>query len=505
MLTILFTTCSLLETWVLAPSVLVATAIDASMLSMLMFMLISRCLRLLSRAHSSFDRFSPIGSSTEFTSSLNCEISFSSSFVSCFCACTTIGCTLCCCDCWFDHEKDGCVFNEAVGCGAGCCCCCCCCWLPNKLPPLDAVVLVAALFPPKENPDDRGAELLPPKRLDPAAGACVAELVVFAVLLPKSPPPELLFPKSPCPELAVLLFPKRPPPVAPVDPLAAVVVAVLLFPNENPPPVVDVVPVAPCAVFVPPRENELLGLFPNENPPLVFPPAGAVVLAVLPNENPPLGAEACVPKLNPDMMVFTIFGNFFQVRGVIKSRASSGKAVLAARQQCTGSGIVSTFLNQHILKNAIFIATDINPHCCRAAILTNSLNASTGNFDSVQTDLVAGLRPQTIDMLVFNPPYVPSPQVPGVPGSLQDDSWLDLALDGGEDGMQITNKVLDALDSCLASNGKAYILFCARNKPETVVARFTDNHPMFSVEKLIERKAGWEVLSIYLFQKNSAK
>ncbi|OBA16572.1 uncharacterized protein OGAPODRAFT_23895 [Ogataea polymorpha] len=171
----------------------------------------------------------------------------------------------------------------------------------------------------------------------------------------------------------------------------------------------------------------------------------------------------------------------------------------------TGSGIVSTFLNQHILKNAFLIATDINPHCCHAAIATNAKNAATVNFDSIQGDLTSSLRPASVDLLIFNPPYVPSPFVPTVPESAEDQTWLDLALDGGNDGMAVTNRLLQSLGKILAPKGQAYILFCARNNPSMVAEQFLKDHPSFRVEKMIERKAGWEVLSVYLFQNTASQ
>ncbi|CDO96193.1 unnamed protein product [Kluyveromyces dobzhanskii CBS 2104] len=169
----------------------------------------------------------------------------------------------------------------------------------------------------------------------------------------------------------------------------------------------------------------------------------------------------------------------------------------------SGSGIVSTFLMQNNIPNmnGIYLATDLNPWALEATLDTCSRNdCKTKRFDVLQTDLTSAIRKNEVDLLVFNPPYVPAESVPYVPVSkdaVHDDEWLFLALDGGDDGMVVTRRLLDTLDLILSENGVAYILFCARNNPETV-----SSHMKLRGwnSKLVEhRKAGWEVLSVYKF------
>ncbi|VEU21224.1 DEKNAAC102125, partial [Brettanomyces naardenensis] len=114
----------------------------------------------------------------------------------------------------------------------------------------------------------------------------------------------------------------------------------------------------------------------------------------------------------------------------------------------------------------------------------------------------SALRNGQIDLLVFNPPYVPTEDVPTIPETTdQEDTWVDIALNGGPQGMDVTNRVLDQLDTILSSDGEAYILFCARNNPELVGKKFVQDHHNFVVQKVIHRKAGWEELSIYRYHK----
>ncbi|QEU62370.1 Mtq2 [Kluyveromyces lactis] len=172
----------------------------------------------------------------------------------------------------------------------------------------------------------------------------------------------------------------------------------------------------------------------------------------------------------------------------------------------SGSGIVSTFLMQNSIPNAngLYLATDLNPWALDATLDTCSKNGCKNkHFDVLQTDLTSSIRENEVDLLVFNPPYVPAETVPELPHSnhaAHDDEWLFLALDGGDDGMMVTQRLLNGLDRILSCNGVAYILFCARNKPETVASKMKSSG--WKCELVIHRKAGWEVLSVYKFYRN---
>jgi release factor glutamine methyltransferase len=78
----------------------------------------------------------------------------------------------------------------------------------------------------------------------------------------------------------------------------------------------------------------------------------------------------------------------------------------------SGSGCAITFLSLLLnsTRSCQFIATDINPH---ATALTKRTAVANGVvIDIVQTSLLSGLDEQLnnkIDVLLFNPPYVPTP------------------------------------------------------------------------------------------------
>ncbi|SCU90160.1 LADA_0F02234g1_1 [Lachancea dasiensis] len=175
-----------------------------------------------------------------------------------------------------------------------------------------------------------------------------------------------------------------------------------------------------------------------------------------------------------------------------------------------GSGMVTTFMMHNRIpnKNAIYLPTDINPWAMESMVDTASLNKCDQNVLSpIRMNMAKSLRSGQIDLLVFNPPYVPAESVPTIPTEelsvtgegKEDAAWLDLALLGGDDGMVVTWKLLHSLDEFLAPNGIAYVLFCARNKPQEVVKAMQLQN--WSCELVEYRKAGWEVLSIYKFHR----
>jgi len=182
----------------------------------------------------------------------------------------------------------------------------------------------------------------------------------------------------------------------------------------------------------------------------------------------------------------------------------------------SGSGVVVAFLTAHCLeifgqKNVLSMAIDINPFACKASQQTvetavRSNSASSGYFlNSCMGDLTTALRPGIVDVLLFNPPYVPSddlPQavmVPSLPITIDFDivsAFLDLAVSGGVDGMEVTSRLLDQLEQALSDRGIGYILLCARNKPATVTTTLMQRG--WTVDKVggSGKKGGIENLSI---------
>ncbi|KAI1814088.1 methyltransferase domain-containing protein [Poronia punctata] len=187
-----------------------------------------------------------------------------------------------------------------------------------------------------------------------------------------------------------------------------------------------------------------------------------------------------------------------------------------------GSGVVIAFMTAHAAalfgtQSILAGAVDMNEHACaatnktvRKAVSENRATASTAFLGSVQGDLVAPLRDNSVDVLVFNPPYVPTAELPvqragddevrKTKDSFEEDSYL-LALSyaGGKDGMETTDRLLDSLPRVLSDRGCAYVLLCAQNKPEEVKERVRGlGGGPWKAETVGSsgKKAGWERLQI---------
>ena len=105
-----------------------------------------------------------------------------------------------------------------------------------------------------------------------------------------------------------------------------------------------------------------------------------------------------------------------------------------------GSGIVSVFASDIA---SIVVATDRNPYAVRCA-------AGNG-VTVVRTDLYAGLK-GTFDMIVFNPPYLPTSKNERLGG------WDDLMLDGGPDGRRTIARFLKGIWELLSPGGRVLLL-----------------------------------------------
>lgn len=218
-----------------------------------------------------------------------------------------------------------------------------------------------------------------------------------------------------------------------------------------------------------------------------------------------------------------------------------GNAVPLIVEIGTGSGVVLAFLTAHAQaifgrEDVLTLGTDVNSHACHAtrrtvmkAVADSIHNSNEGSsplvmemntvtakhLDTLVADLCAPLRPGLVDIVVFNPPYVPTPDLPSLPShpptdglrlgiapgaSIDHDSHL-LALSyaGGVDGMETTNRLLAKLPEILdQKRGVAYVLLCAQNKPEEVKKRIRTWGSGWDVETIGRsgKTAGWEKLEI---------
>jgi release factor glutamine methyltransferase len=121
----------------------------------------------------------------------------------------------------------------------------------------------------------------------------------------------------------------------------------------------------------------------------------------------------------------------------------------------TGTG----YIGSHLAGYGTLLCADINPHACIAA--------KSKGLVVVRTDLLAGIS-GTFDMVVFNPPYLPT----------QDDEriadWLEYALDGGPEGRSTIARFIDSVRSVLAPGGRVLLLISSLTGVDEVTAMFRE-------------------------------
>ena len=121
----------------------------------------------------------------------------------------------------------------------------------------------------------------------------------------------------------------------------------------------------------------------------------------------------------------------------------------------TGSGYVAARLRE--ATGARVLGTDLNPLATR--------QAAAESVPVVQANLLDPIADGTVDWVVCNPPYLPTPA-----GDEWDD-WMEYALSGGPDGRAVIDPLLADLRRPLAPGGEALVLVSSLTGIEAVRAQ----------------------------------
>lgn len=119
-----------------------------------------------------------------------------------------------------------------------------------------------------------------------------------------------------------------------------------------------------------------------------------------------------------------------------------------------GSGIImASALKHYGGENLYYMGGDIDGGCLTACDLTMQLNG----FDDDNYDLRKGsgldpLRGTKVDLIVSNPPYFPSYYAQSIP-----ERGPELAMDGGDDGLDFYRLIFEQGPSCLLPKGKILV------------------------------------------------
>jgi release factor glutamine methyltransferase len=140
----------------------------------------------------------------------------------------------------------------------------------------------------------------------------------------------------------------------------------------------------------------------------------------------------------------------------------------------TGSGILAVYCAR---RGADVTASDIDIEAIRALQLT--CDRMGISIKLVTCDLFSKI-PERFDIVVFNPPYLPSSTIG------------DRTTDGGEAGTEVISRFLSELTQHLVENGRGILVISSLNDPERLMIR----HPDLSFKTLRERSLFFERLYV---------
>ncbi len=145
---------------------------------------------------------------------------------------------------------------------------------------------------------------------------------------------------------------------------------------------------------------------------------------------------------------------------------------MRALDLCTGSGCVAITLGRE-RPTASVIATDVSGDALAVA-RTNARRLGAYNVGWAQGDLFAALDelggPRSFDLITANPPYIPSDEIATLAPDIQRFEPR-LALDGGQDGLSILDRIVTGAPEVLLPGGLLAVEVGAGEAPE-VKARF---------------------------------
>jgi release factor glutamine methyltransferase len=137
---------------------------------------------------------------------------------------------------------------------------------------------------------------------------------------------------------------------------------------------------------------------------------------------------------------------------------------------CTGSGCIAAALAKN-LSNAVVLAIDKSEVACKIATdnierlhLAHRVTVVCGDlFEPLSTNVTA----QPFDLIVANPPYIPTNQVAELDRTVKDYEPLE-ALDGGLDGLTLHRRILHEALERLTPIGRVYLEIAFDQAPAAI-------------------------------------
>ncbi|KAF8922234.1 S-adenosyl-L-methionine-dependent methyltransferase [Mucidula mucida] len=163
----------------------------------------------------------------------------------------------------------------------------------------------------------------------------------------------------------------------------------------------------------------------------------------------------------------------------------------------SGSGCVSSFMGAILGSSSLYLCTDINHHACICTVRTGVQNKIPLNVveTSFSRALSCRLR-HSVDVLLFNPPYVPTITEEAL--DAQDNRDIQGSWAGGQAGMQVTNSFLETVHELLSPRGAFYLVALKQNDIPSIQRKMLEQYGLRSCI-VLQWRAGGEHLFIVRF------
>jgi len=137
---------------------------------------------------------------------------------------------------------------------------------------------------------------------------------------------------------------------------------------------------------------------------------------------------------------------------------------------CTGSGAIAISIAKYV-QNVKIYAVDISKKALEIAKHNAKLNGVSNNIKFIRSNLFDKIKDNKFDIIVSNPPYVPTDDIKKLPIDVQNEPHL--ALDGGKDGLDFYKKI--AKEGCKYLNRQGYICLEIGYDQKNEVKKIIDN------------------------------
>jgi len=128
----------------------------------------------------------------------------------------------------------------------------------------------------------------------------------------------------------------------------------------------------------------------------------------------------------------------------------SGEAIRSALDLCTGSACLAILL-AHAFPSADVDAADLSADALAVAEQNVAEYELGDRIRLIRSDLFNSLSGKTYDLIVSNPPYVTTTAMESLPPEFRHEP--ELALAGGDDGMDVVGSIIDAVPRHLNAHG----------------------------------------------------